>query len=94
MSETKDCANETKPSSGGFSDYLKRFAGLSRENAPKPGAVSKPMTVKTTHLDREDSIPEIVSSPTDVGIYEVGHQGEKLTWKKFFESGKSGSEQQ
>ena len=80
MSEQKSDENK---GSGGLPDYLKRLAGLS------PGQASKPLKVSTAHMDREDSIPEIVSSPTDVGIFEVGHQGEKLTWKKFFESGRS-----
>lgn len=31
-------------------------------------------------LQPQDSIPEMVSSPTDVGIYDGGHQGEKMTW--------------
>lgn len=84
--------SETKPgettSSGGLPEYLKRLAGFSRADG------TKPLTVSTVHVEREDSIPEIVSSPTDVGIFEVGHQGEKLTWKKFFESGRSSSDHQ
>lgn len=84
MSESK---NQGNTASGGLPEYLKRLAGLS------PGA-SKPLKVSTAHMARDDSIPEIVSSPTDVGIFEVGHQGEKLTWKKFFESGKSSQSDQ
>lgn len=85
MSESK---NQGNTASGGLPEYLKRLAGLS------PGQASKPLKVSTAHMARDDSIPEIVSSPTDVGIFEVGHQGEKLTWKKFFESGKSSQSDQ
>lgn len=80
MSESKSEGNKE---SGGLPDYLKRLAGFS------PAKASKPLKVSTVHVERENSLPEIVSSPTDVGIFEVGHQGEKLTWKKFFESGRS-----
>jgi hypothetical protein len=86
MSESK---NEGNKESGGLPDYLKRLAGFT-----SPAKASKPLKVSTAHVEREDSLPEIVSSPTDVGIFEVGHQGEKLTWKKFFESGRSSNSDQ
>jgi len=39
-----------------------------------------PQTDIKPQLQPQDSIPEMVSSPTDVGIYDGGHQGEKMTW--------------
>ena len=80
---------QQKSQQGSFSGALKNLGFTNRllgnANATKGGNLH----VKTTRLEPQDSIPEIVSSPTDVGIFDGGHQGEKVTWAKFFESGKT-----
>mmetsp|Transcript_10704 Transcript_10704/g.29711 ORF Transcript_10704/g.29711 Transcript_10704/m.29711 type:complete len:116 (+) Transcript_10704:2282-2629(+) len=78
---------------GGFSGAFKSLGFASRLTGT--GSSPRAMNVRTsnptdikTQLQPQDSIPEMVSSPTDVGIYDGGHQGEKMTWKRFFEDGK------
>ncbi|KAL4421812.1 hypothetical protein ABPG77_001601 [Micractinium sp. CCAP 211/92] len=66
---------------------LKGWAGL--PTGPD-GAVPKPIKA---HVDpglaRQDSFPEICSTPSDVGIFEVAHTkcrdaDGKFSWRKFF----------
>jgi hypothetical protein len=93
--------SSTASSSGGQNDgtwtnYFKGLLGGSTTSSqqqstavPSSAQASAPKPLNVGHLRSQDSIPEIVSTPTDVGIWEVGHKGEKLTWKRFFESGSS-----
>ena len=75
-------AGDQQKKPGPFSGAFKNLGFTSRlTGAANPGGLS----VRTTNrsgpqLEPQDSIPEIVSSPTDVGIYDGGHQGEKMTW--------------
>lgn len=77
--------DKTDQKKGTFSGAFKNLGFASRLTGNSPGGLPP---VKTHQLTPQDSIPEIVSSPTDVGIFDGGHQGDKITWAKFFEDGK------
>lgn len=66
---------------------LKGWAGL-----PSGPGGNMPKPIKP-HVDpglaRQDSFPEICSTPSDVGIFEVAHnkcrdEDGKFSWRKFF----------
>ncbi|KAL4448269.1 hypothetical protein ABPG75_005488 [Micractinium tetrahymenae] len=66
---------------------LKGWAGL--PTGPG-GSVPKPIKAHADPgLSRQDSFPEICSTPSDVGIFEVAHNkcrdaDGKFSWRKFF----------
>ena len=72
-----------------WSGYFKNIIGLDKatkgnESKPMPAA-SRPTPIPSAkaaqgpspiRVGRQDSLPEIVSSPTDIGIWEVSHENE------------------
>lgn len=74
---------------GGTQGSSGSTTGSQQQSVPSSAQTGAPKPLNVGRLRSQDSIPEIVSTPTDVGIWEVGHKGEKLTWKRFFESGAS-----
>lgn len=67
-------------SSTGWGAYLRGVVGLGSPKA-KDGM--------SINVQRQDSYPEMVSTPTDVGIWEVSHDmpdGGKFSWNKLFSS--------
>ena len=77
---------EDQKKKGAFSGAFKNLGFASRLTGNPTGSPGLPK-INTSELQPQDSIPEIVGSPTDVGIYDGGHQGAKVTWAKFFEDG-------
>jgi len=77
---------EDQKKKGAFSGAFKNLGFASRLTGNPRGSPVLPK-INTSELQPQDSIPEIVGSPTDVGIYDGGHQGAKVTWAKFFEDG-------
>ncbi|KAI7840961.1 hypothetical protein COHA_005391 [Chlorella ohadii] len=67
-----------------ITERLKQAFGLPSQTSPKP------IKVPDHHgLQRQDSFPEICSTPSEVGIFEVAHNKSlgpdgKFSWKKFF----------
>lgn len=71
-------------SSTGLGAFLKGMVGLG-----SPKAKDGPSQPKSINVQRQDSYPEMVSTPTDVGIWEVSHDmpdGGKFSWSKLFSS--------
>jgi len=52
----------------------------------RPAASAAPTPIRT-RAERQDSMPEMVSTPTDVGIWEIGHgmRTGQFTWKRLFQ---------
>ena len=88
--------SSTASSSGGQNDgtwtnYFKGLLGGSTTSSqqqstavPSSAQASAPKPLNVGHLRSQDSIPEIVSTPTDVGIWEVESKGCKTeVWKNF-----------
>lgn len=68
--------------SGSALDKLKGWVGL-----PAIGGM-KPIQTQPGRLERQNSFPEICSTPSEVGIFEVAHNKArgpdgKFSWKKF-----------
>lgn len=84
MSEQGGGSTTGDSSSTGWGAYLRGVVGLGSPKA-KDGT-SQP---KSINVQRQDSYPEMVSTPTDVGIWEVSHDmpdGGKFSWSKLFSS--------
>jgi hypothetical protein len=84
MSEQGGGSTAGDSSSTGLGAFLRGVVGLGSPKA-KDGT-SQP---KSINVQRQDSYPEMVSTPTDVGIWEVSHDmpdGGKFSWSKLFSS--------
>ena len=77
----------TEPSSSGSSSGLKSyFKGMLGLPTGNQKAASAPQAIAPLRITREDSAPELVGTPSDIGIYETSHEmGGRFTWKKLFQ---------
>lgn len=84
--------------------YLKGMFGLGAQpsssatpppptmtSAAQSASAPKPIPAIKIPAQRQDSMPEICMTPSDVGIYEVPHMKGKFTFKKLFQNPSSPS---
>jgi hypothetical protein len=60
-------------------------------SAAQSASAPKPIPAIKIPAQRQDSMPEICMTPSDVGIYEVPHMKGKFTFKKLFQNPSSPS---
>lgn len=72
-----------------WGNYFKGMLGLDRSanGSGTQDPCQTPPRSAGMHIsvDRQDSLPEMVSTPSDVGIWEVSHnEGERFTFSRMF----------
>ena len=71
---------------GGLTNYFKGMLGLPKSDSASSTGTQTPAMATPLKIGRHDSAPELVSTPSDVGIWEVSHEMKgKFTWKRLFQ---------
>ncbi|EFN56231.1 expressed protein [Chlorella variabilis] len=81
--------SEPAQASSGTLTKLKSALGLQSTQPKGPAPINTHKPTSHSSLTRQDSFPEICSTPSDVGIFEVAHNKCRnadgtFSWRKFF----------